>query len=238
VSVGDNSTVRLDPDNEPHQDALLLIAPTREGRGITKKCGNRQHAVYRRGWLNPPGRDPAQERRHRHGAEDHIASFGVKNDLRALGSICPEASPVAYPSAVGGGDGSVVGTPKIGPSGPCGRPEGMRNGYGKPQRLSLRIGTMTMRRPRVRGRSDRVVSRVLPSFQRRTRQVGEWLPQHSWHGLALGDFELALRGSLGEGAPPPSPRPSQVRKTLPGARPGGMRWHRQAKSCAPPVGSP
>ena len=31
--------------------------------------------------------------------------------------------------------------------------------------------------------------------------MGELLPQLYLHGLALGDFELALRGLLGEGAP-------------------------------------
>jgi putative transposase len=80
-------------------------------------------------------------------------------------------------------------------------PPGMRNGDGKPRRLRLTSGTITVRRPRVRGLRDRFVSRVLPLFQRRTRQVGELLPQLSWHGVALGDFELALRGLLGEGAP-------------------------------------
>jgi hypothetical protein len=36
--------------------------------------------------------------------------------------------------------------------------------------------------------------------------VGELLPQLYLHGLAVGDFELALRGLLGEGTPlsPPS----------------------------------
>jgi putative transposase len=80
-------------------------------------------------------------------------------------------------------------------------PQGMRHGDGKPRRLSLTSGTLTVRRPRVRGRSERFVSRVLPWFQRRTRQVGELLPQLYLHGVALGDFELALRGLLGEGAP-------------------------------------
>jgi putative transposase len=80
-------------------------------------------------------------------------------------------------------------------------PQGMRNGSGKPRRLSLMSGTITVRRPRVRGLGERFVSRVLPLFQRRTRQVGEVLPQLYLHGLALGDFELALRGLLGEGAP-------------------------------------
>ncbi|MBA5871846.1 MAG: IS256 family transposase [Nitrospira sp. CR2.1] len=40
-----------------------------------------------------------------------------------------------------------------------------------------------------------------PSFQRCTKQVGELLPQLYLHGLALGDFERALRGLLGAGAP-------------------------------------
>jgi putative transposase len=77
----------------------------------------------------------------------------------------------------------------------------MRNGDGKPRRLSLTTGTIIVRRPRVRGLADRFVSRVLPLFTRRTREVSERLPQLYLHGLALGDFELALRGLLGDAAP-------------------------------------
>jgi transposase-like protein len=80
-------------------------------------------------------------------------------------------------------------------------PQGYRNGYGKPRRLSMTNGTITVRRPRVRGLTERFESRVLPLFKRQTKQVGELLPQLYLHGLALGDFELALRGLLGEGAP-------------------------------------
>jgi putative transposase len=80
-------------------------------------------------------------------------------------------------------------------------PGGYRNGYGKPRRLALTSGTITVRRPRVRGLAERFVSRVLPLFRRRTRQVGDLLPRLYLHGLALGDFELALRGLLGEAAP-------------------------------------
>jgi putative transposase len=80
-------------------------------------------------------------------------------------------------------------------------PVGLRNGYGKPRRLSLTSGTITVRRPRIRGLSERFVSRVLPLFQRRTREVSELLPQLYLHGLALGDFDLALRGLLGDAAP-------------------------------------
>jgi transposase-like protein len=80
-------------------------------------------------------------------------------------------------------------------------PEGYRNGYGQPRKLTLTCGTITVRRPRVRGLAERFVSRVLPLFKRRTKEVGELLPRLYLHGLALGDFELALRGLLGEGAP-------------------------------------
>lgn len=76
-----------------------------------------------------------------------------------------------------------------------------RNGYGRPRRLALSNGTMTLRRPRVRGLEERFRSRVLPLFKRRSAEVGALLPTLYLHGLALGDFELALRGLLGEGAP-------------------------------------
>jgi len=79
-------------------------------------------------------------------------------------------------------------------------PEGYRNGYGKPRRLTLSGGTVTIRRPRARGLEERFMSRILPLFARRTREVGELLPELYLHGLSEGDFDLALRGLLGEGA--------------------------------------
>ena len=80
-------------------------------------------------------------------------------------------------------------------------PRGSRNGHGKPRRLALMNGTIHVRRSRVRDLEERFVSRLLPLFQRRTPEVGALLPALYLHGLALGDFELALRGLLGEGAP-------------------------------------
>ncbi len=80
-------------------------------------------------------------------------------------------------------------------------PEGYLNGHGKPRRLSMMAGTIELKRPRVRGMEQRFESRILPLFVRRTAQVGELLPQLYLHGLAQGDFELALRGLLGDGAP-------------------------------------
>jgi len=78
---------------------------------------------------------------------------------------------------------------------------GYRNGYGKPRNLTLSIGTVTVRRPRIRDVEERVESRVLPLFKRRTETVSELIPELYLHGLAQGDFDLALRGLLGEKAP-------------------------------------
>jgi transposase-like protein len=80
-------------------------------------------------------------------------------------------------------------------------PSGYRNGHGKPRRLSLSSGTITVRRPRVRDLDERFESRILPLFLRRTREVGDLLPELYLHGLSEGDFDLALRGLLGDGAP-------------------------------------
>lgn len=78
---------------------------------------------------------------------------------------------------------------------------GYRNGYGKRRRFAMSMGTIEVRRPRVRGLEERFESRVLPMFKRHSREVAALLPELYLHGLASGDFELALRGLLGAGAP-------------------------------------
>jgi len=78
---------------------------------------------------------------------------------------------------------------------------GYRNGYGRPRRVALSSGTISVRRPRMRGLAERFESQVLPLFRRRSAELGELLPKLYLHGLSSGDFELALRGLLGEGAP-------------------------------------
>jgi putative transposase len=80
-------------------------------------------------------------------------------------------------------------------------PPAYRNGHGKARRLTLGCGTVTVYRPRVRGLEQRFESRVLPLFARRTAEVNKLIPQLYLHGLALRDFDLALRGLLGEEAP-------------------------------------
>jgi hypothetical protein len=78
---------------------------------------------------------------------------------------------------------------------------GYRNGYGTPRSVALLNGTITVRRPRVRGLDARFERRILPLFQRRTPDVAKLLPERYLYGLSSGDFTLALRGLLGEGAP-------------------------------------
>ena len=48
------------------------------------------------------------------------------------------------------------------------------------------------------GSRERFENRVLPLFVKRTRQVRELIPELYLHGLALGDFDLALRGLLAD----------------------------------------
>jgi transposase-like protein len=78
---------------------------------------------------------------------------------------------------------------------------GYRNGYGKRRRFTLSLGTVEIRRPRVRNLDERFESKILPMFKRQTQEVRGLIPELYLHGLASGDFELALRELLGEGAP-------------------------------------
>ena len=83
----------------------------------------------------------------------------------------------------------------------CIEQPGYRNGHGKPRRFTMSAGTVEIRRPRVRNFDERFESRILPMFKRQTEAVRGLIPELYLHGLASGDFELALRHLLGEGAP-------------------------------------
>jgi transposase-like protein len=78
---------------------------------------------------------------------------------------------------------------------------GYRNGYGKQRRFTMSLGTVEVRRPRLRDLGERFESRVLPMFKRQSEAVRGLIPELYLHGLASGDFELALRELLGDGAP-------------------------------------
>jgi len=108
---------------------------------------------------------------------------------------------------------------------------GYRNGHGKPRRLSAMTGTTTLRRLRVRGLEARFESRLLPLFKRRTEEVGRLLPELYLHGLARGDFDLPLRGLLGEAAPLSAPSSARLKA---GWQAGDKTWkHRQLDNLEP-----
>jgi len=67
---------------------------------------------------------------------------------------------------------------------------GYRNGHGKPRRLTLSSGTITVRRPRVRDLEERFESQALP-FAKRTGEVDGLIPELYMRGLAEGNFDLA-----------------------------------------------
>ena len=60
---------------------------------------------------------------------------------------------------------------------------------------------LNLRRTRIRVLEERFESHILTLFARRTKEYSDLLPDLYIHGLAHGDFELALRELLGEGAP-------------------------------------
>lgn len=65
---------------------------------------------------------------------------------------------------------------------------GWRGGLSKVRRFSLKIGTIEVRRPRLRNLEERFESRILPLFKRRTKEVGELIPELYLHGLSKGAF--------------------------------------------------
>jgi len=100
-----------------------------------------------------------------------------------------------------------------------------RNGHAKARHLTLGCGTVSVYRPRVRGLEQRFESRVLPLFARRTAEINKLIPQLYLHGLALGDFDLALRGLLGEEAPVSS---STVARLKEGWQAEWAEWKRRS----------
>ena len=88
---------------------------------------------------------------------------------------------------------------------------GYRNGYARPRKLTLSSGTIEVSRPRVRNTEEKFESRLLPLFTRRTNEVSELIPQLYLHGLWEGEFDLALRGLLGDDAPVSAPTVARLK---------------------------
>ncbi len=89
-----------------------------------------------------------------------------------------------------------------------GRRRIVRNGHGPERQLQTGIGSIAVRRPKVRDRGSygsgqriRFTSAVLPAYLRRTKNVEELLPWLYLKGISTGQFEEALAALLGADAP-------------------------------------
>jgi putative transposase len=76
-----------------------------------------------------------------------------------------------------------------------------RNGHGNIRNFGMMGSTIEIRRPRIRNSEERFESRIIPLFRRKSKELEAMLPELYLHGLAKGDFALALGGLLGDGAP-------------------------------------
>ncbi|HET9126249.1 MAG TPA: IS256 family transposase [Solirubrobacteraceae bacterium] len=83
----------------------------------------------------------------------------------------------------------------------------VRNGRAQERRVTVGLGTIRVRAPRVNdkrldedGERQRFSSRILPAYARRSPKVGEVIPILYLRGLSTGDFKPALESLLGEDA--------------------------------------
>jgi len=95
---------------------------------------------------------------------------------------------------------------------PDGRDRVVRHGHGPERQLQTGIGSVAVRRVRLRDRGAdqtagriRFTSAILPRWARRTRSLDALLPILYLRGVSMGDFQEALAALLGKDAPNLSP---------------------------------
>jgi putative transposase len=93
-----------------------------------------------------------------------------------------------------------------------GRARLVRHGHGPERTIQTGIGSVEVRRAKVRDRAPagggdrvRLTSRILPRWARRTRSLEALLPALHLRGVSTGDFREALAALLGTDAPDLSP---------------------------------
>jgi putative transposase len=84
-----------------------------------------------------------------------------------------------------------------------GRQRIVRNGYQPEREVQTGIGSVPVKKPRVRDQAGEIkfTSSILPRYLRRTKSVEELLPWLYLKGLSTGDFQAALTALLGRDAP-------------------------------------
>jgi putative transposase len=77
----------------------------------------------------------------------------------------------------------------------------VRNGVGRPRKVTMGSGTVAVECPRVNDRRDgkKFLSSILPPYLRKSPKVESLLPVLYLKGLSTGDFKSALTAFLGEG---------------------------------------
>lgn len=77
----------------------------------------------------------------------------------------------------------------------------VRNGVGRPRKVTMGSGTVEIQAPRVddRREGERFFSKVLPPYLRKSPKIESLLPILYLKGLSTNDFKSALAGFLGEG---------------------------------------
>jgi putative transposase len=112
-----------------------------------------------------------------------------------------------------------------------GRRRLVRNGHAPERHLQTGIGSIAVRRPRVRDRDGngsppiRFTSAILPLYLRRARNVEELLPWLYLKGVSTGQFEEALAALLGPDAPGLSA--ATVRRLTEAWQEEHARWRRR-----------
>jgi len=78
----------------------------------------------------------------------------------------------------------------------------VRNGYGRPRKVTMSSGAIEVRNPRVddRREGEKFLSSILPPYLRKSPKVESLLPVLYLKGLSTGDFKSALGSFLGEGS--------------------------------------
>ena len=77
----------------------------------------------------------------------------------------------------------------------------VRNGVGRPRKVTMGSGSVEVQAPRVNDRRDgeKFLSAILPPYLRKSPKVESLLPVLYLKGLSTSDFKSALAGFLGEG---------------------------------------